>query len=227
MRALLDSNPQVRNVAGYVQWTAVAVDTDLTLTDLRTGVHRVLERHDALRLLLTLAPDGSIELVVRPADAVSATAVVSEVNATDGDVADQIAALAQRLAACLDPLTGDLLRIALLRTGPETPDRLVVVAHHLVVDGVSWRALPDLQAACEAARPAVLSTRPRRDVVAPVRHGAGGTRRDRRRRSELDFWRRAVDPDCRPLGRRALTPPDTAATARSTTIATAPVSGRC
>src|SRR5690606_23778328 len=153
VRALLDSNPQVRNVAGYVQWTAVAVDTDLTLTDLRTGVHRVLERHDALRLLLTLAPDGSIELVVRPADAVSATAVVSEVNATDGDVADQIAALAQRLAACLDPLTGDLLRIALLRTGPETPDRLVVVAHHLVVDGVSWRVLlPDLQAACEAAR---------------------------------------------------------------------------
>ncbi|ACU97091.1 non-ribosomal peptide synthetase [Saccharomonospora viridis] len=228
VRALLDSNPQVRNVAGYVQWTAVAVDTDLTLTDLRTGVHRVLERHDALRLLLTLAPDGSIELVVRPADAVSATAVVSEVNATDGDVADQIAALAQRLAACLDPLTGDLLRIALLRTGPETPDRLVVVAHHLVVDGVSWRVLlPDLQAACEAARagrpvdPAPVGTSWRRYAMVLAEQGVTG-----RRRSELDFWRRAVDPDCRPLGCRALDPArDTAATAaRSTTIATAPVS---
>ncbi|WP_298175682.1 non-ribosomal peptide synthetase, partial [Saccharomonospora sp.] len=228
VRGLLDPNPNVRDIAGYVQWTAVSVEPDLALTQLVSGVHSVLERHDALRLILTKAPDGSVEPVVRESGAVSATALVSETHATDDDVEGQVATLAQNLAATLDPLAGDLLRIALLRTRPDAPDRLVVVAHHLVVDGVSWRVLlPDLQAACEAAghgRPVELGpagTSWRRYALLLDEQGTTGARRP-----ELDFWRQALDPDHRPLSCRALDPArDTAATAeRSTTIATAMVS---
>ena len=39
-----------------------------------------------------------------------------------------------------------------LDAGPDVAGRLVVVIHHLVVDGVSWRVLvPDLAAAWQAA----------------------------------------------------------------------------
>jgi aryl carrier-like protein len=39
------------------------------------------------------------------------------------------------------PGTGPLLRVALFDLGPDRPARLLLVVHHLVVDGVSWRIL--------------------------------------------------------------------------------------
>jgi non-ribosomal peptide synthase protein (TIGR01720 family) len=44
-----------------------------------------------------------------------------------------------------------MVRAVLVDAGPDRVGRVVLVVHHLVVDGVSWRVLmPDLQAACEA-----------------------------------------------------------------------------
>ncbi|WP_260851796.1 condensation domain-containing protein [Burkholderia contaminans] len=69
------------------------------------------------------------------------------------------AAPAARQAAMLATATGmqesftlsapPLLRAHLFQFGPDAPQRLLVVAHHLVIDGVSWRILfEDLYAAC-------------------------------------------------------------------------------
>ena len=201
VRALLDPNPDPDAVAGYAQWTAPHV-ADLDLPALTAGVQAVLDHHDALRL--QVIPDG---LVVRPRGA--ATAVVTEVRA------DGPAEVAHRLAGELDPRRGEVLRVALVRT--PTGDRLVVVAHHLVVDGVSWRVLlPDLQAACEGRPLAPVGTSWRRHATALAEQGRTGARR-----AELDHWRATRD-DLR-LGHRPLDPArDTAATAhRSTTTATA------
>jgi amino acid adenylation domain-containing protein/non-ribosomal peptide synthase protein (TIGR01720 family) len=49
-------------------------------------------------------------------------------------------AAARRLQASLDLGAGPLMRVALFDRGSE-PDRLLLVMHHLVVDGVSWRIL--------------------------------------------------------------------------------------
>lgn len=49
----------------------------------------------------------------------------------------------------LNLTTGPLVRIALLLLGPGQECRLMIVVHHLVIDGVSWRiVLEDLQTAC-------------------------------------------------------------------------------
>ena len=45
------------------------------------------------------------------------------------------------IQASLDLEQGPLFRVALFDMGPGRPDRLLVCAHHLVVDGVSWRVL--------------------------------------------------------------------------------------
>ncbi|MEU5878788.1 amino acid adenylation domain-containing protein [Spirillospora sp. NPDC047279] len=220
VRGLLDPHPDVAAIAAYAQWTAISVDEPLAFDDLVTGVQAVLYRHDALRLSVTGGESGG--LVVRPRGAVSAAGIVTEERA-DGDVARAVESLAVRLASELDPASGDLLRAGLLRTAQGEPDRLVLVAHHLAVDGVSWRVLlPDLHAACagRAADLPPVGTSWRRHAALLAEQGETGARR-----GELGLWRPALDPDRRPLGVRELDPArDTAATAeRSTTTASAQV----
>ncbi|MET9662797.1 amino acid adenylation domain-containing protein, partial [Streptomyces sp. NPDC006510] len=202
-RGLLDPHPDVDVVAGYAQWTALRVD-GLDHDDLVTGVQTVLDHHDALRLR---AGDG---LEILPRGAVRAVAG----EAHGEDVTD----LARRLAGELDPRSGDLLRAALLRTGDDTPDRLVVVVHHLAMDGVSWRILlPDLYTACTGGTLEPVGTSWRRHAMLLAEQGESGARRD-----ELDHWRTALGSASR-LGARPLDRTrDTVSTAhRSVTVASA------
>ncbi|MFD0891529.1 condensation domain-containing protein [Streptosporangium algeriense] len=48
-----------------------------------------------------------------------------------------------RAAAVLDPVTGPVFTAVLCTTGQGRPARLALTAHHLVVDGVSWRVILD------------------------------------------------------------------------------------
>lgn len=66
-------------------------------------------------------------------------------------VTEQKSKLAQTVTALqsgLDPTRGRVFSVAYFSLSPETGDRLLIVAHHLVVDAVSWRViLEDLQLA--------------------------------------------------------------------------------
>lgn len=201
VRGLLDPHPDIDTVAGYAQWTALHIDT-LTRDDLTRGVQTLLDHHDALRLRvaegLEVLPRGTVR------------AAVEEVSG------EEVTALAQRLAGQLDPRTGDLVRAALLRTGDEAADRLVVVVHHLAMDGVSWRILlPDLHTACAGGAPDPVGTSWRRHATVLAQQGESGARR-----TELGHWRTALESATR-LGARPLDPArDTVATAhRSVTTA--------
>jgi non-ribosomal peptide synthase protein (TIGR01720 family) len=99
-----------------------------------------------------------------------------------------------------------VLRAVWFDAGPGRPGRLLLVAHHLVTDGVSWRVLlPDLAAAWVAAD----SGRP--PTLAPV-----GTSLRRwsellhaeaaRRAGELPFWEEMLGLPIEPLGRRPIDP---------------------
>ncbi|MFJ6850762.1 amino acid adenylation domain-containing protein [Streptomyces sp. NPDC091271] len=203
VRGLLDPHPDVDVVAGYAQWTALSVD-ELDRDALVTGVQAVLDHHDALRLRVA---DG---LEVLPRGTVRA--VVDEVRGED------TTALARRLAGELDPRTGDLLRAALLRTGDDTADRLVVVVHHLAMDGVSWRVLlPDLHTACTGGALDPVGASWRRHSLLLAEQGATGARR-----GELDHWRTALATSSR-LGTRPLDPArDTVSTAHSSVTVASP-----
>ncbi|WKX69472.1 non-ribosomal peptide synthetase [Streptomyces sp. XD-27] len=201
VRALLDPHPDVDTVAGYAQWTALRVD-ELAHDDLAMGVQAVLDHHDALRLR---AGDG-LEVLPRG----SVRAVVNEVHG------EEVTALAERLAGELDPRAGDLLRATLVRTGDGTPDRLVVVVHHLAMDGVSWRVLlPDLHTACTGGTLDPVGASWRRHALLLAEQGVSGARQD-----ELPYWRAALDSASR-LGARPLDQTrDTVSTAhRSVTVA--------
>jgi amino acid adenylation domain-containing protein/non-ribosomal peptide synthase protein (TIGR01720 family) len=60
----------------------------------------------------------------------------------------EIESAASRVQESLSLARGPLARMVLFASGPDRPDRLLLVAHHLVIDGVSWRVLlEDLQTA--------------------------------------------------------------------------------
>lgn len=63
---------------------------------------------------------------------------------------EEISTLLQR---SLDLAEGPLVRIVLFELGSEEPQRLLLIFHHLVIDGVSWRVVvEDLQTALDQAQ---------------------------------------------------------------------------
>ncbi|MEV0559718.1 condensation domain-containing protein, partial [Streptomyces sp. NPDC050597] len=113
----------------------------------------VVDRHDVLRSRLVRNQPG---LRMGPVGSVDAGALVREVPYGDVDAQVELDAAAGRL----DPDAGVMAQFVWFTSGPDTDTgtdgvagRLLVVLHHLVVDGVSWRILvPDLVAAWQRVR---------------------------------------------------------------------------
>ncbi|MBW5425214.1 amino acid adenylation domain-containing protein, partial [Streptomyces sp. BG9H] len=124
---------------------------------------------------------------------------------------------AQEAALRLDPAHGVLAQAVWVDAGPGRTGRIVLVVHHLVVDGVSWRVLlPDLRAACEAA---ATGREPALDPVGTSfrrwAHLLATQAHDDSRIAELDDWTALLGDPQPPLGKRALDPAiDTALTLR-------------
>lgn len=140
-----------RNLPALHQYNqAVWLDVEpLHLSILEQAFHDVIEHHAALRLRFERTEFGWRQ---RYAQAEDATIVSAEDVPVESDEAAEgiLAAAASRAHASLNVQQGPLLR-AVYFTFHDRPPRLFVAAHHLVIDGVSWRILlEDLPAAYEA-----------------------------------------------------------------------------
>jgi non-ribosomal peptide synthase protein (TIGR01720 family) len=108
----------------------------------------LLEHHDALRLRFMPEPRGWRQLGVEPGGRVPLVRFdLTRVPTAERPAA--IEAAASALQESLDLARGPLLRAGFFDLGTDEPARLVLILHHLVVDGVSWRVLlEDLEALC-------------------------------------------------------------------------------
>ncbi|MFE2757874.1 condensation domain-containing protein, partial [Actinosynnema sp. NPDC059335] len=156
----LIATPIMRWLAGqggsadrFCQWVALEVPADLGLDRVTAAVRAVVDHHDALRLVV--GPDGAH---VPPAGA-DVRDRVRRVG-PGADVERELHAAQDRLS----PAEGRMVEVVWFDAGPGRRGRLLLVLHHLVVDGVSWRILlPDLAAAWQAVTAGVTP------VLAPVR----------------------------------------------------------
>ncbi len=126
---------------------------------LETAMAAILEHHDALRLRFDLQESGWHQENT-PAEPVTPFHQVdlSALPATRRDKAFDKAAAA--IQAGFDLPAGPLTRLGLFSMGTG-PSRLLWVAHHLVVDGVSWRVLlEDLESAYRQAAQGLLIALP-------------------------------------------------------------------
>ncbi|KUF14893.1 hypothetical protein AT728_37085 [Streptomyces silvensis] len=209
MRALRERGGDPR---AFHQSILVAVAPHLTLERLRTAVGLLVARHPVLAARLESGTDGVIG-----SDGVIGTDRTDRTDRTDGawtvrvprtpaerpadvvrrmpvsgggttDLERAVRAASEAAVVELDPWRGAVLRVVWFDRGPGRPGRLLIVAHHLVVDAVSWRILlPDLAALCAdpdgVLPPVEVSFR----TWARALSAAAGDRRH-----ELPYWREVL-----------------------------------
>ncbi|WP_420881133.1 amino acid adenylation domain-containing protein, partial [Rhodococcus sp. (in: high G+C Gram-positive bacteria)] len=202
MRWLLDRSDDVRR---YTQTALLALPRDIDLDGLTRTLQAVVDRHDMLRGELRAGPDP--QMLVRPVGAVDAARSITRipVDALSGAAFTATAGAAlEDAAGRLDPGTGDLLQAVWFDAG-EAGARLLLVIHHLAVDGVSWRILvPDLAAAwTRIAAGELPDLEPPGTSMRRWAHGlADATGRDR----ELGLWQAALGTVDPVIGSRPLDP---------------------
>jgi amino acid adenylation domain-containing protein/non-ribosomal peptide synthase protein (TIGR01720 family) len=120
---------------------------------LETAIGHLLEHHDGLRLRFRRAADGWQQFHQEEGEAGPLLSRIDLGEVPEEEVAERLEAEATQLQASLNLGEGPLLRAALFDLGGGVGERLLVVIHHLVVDGVSWRILlEDLQTAYQQLR---------------------------------------------------------------------------
>src|SRR5690606_22718673 len=186
----------------FNQLLALELPAGIDRAGIAATVGAVIDRHDMLRARLyrgetdwvvetaepgTVDVDALIERVAYPADADERQLVEIATAAVDSAL-DR-----------LDPATGAVIRFVWLDpAAPHVQGRIVVLAHHLVVDGVSWRILvPDFVAAWGQ-----ISAGQQPELVAPATsmrawaHALAAEASSPARVAELDYWREvAHTPD--------------------------------
>ena len=114
---------------------------------LQAVVQQLLVHHDALRLRFVQSDSGWEQINATPGDTIPFCYVdLSTIPEAEQPAA--IATTATCLQVSLDITSGPIMRVALFALGTDKPSRLLIVIHHLAVDGVSWRILlEDLETA--------------------------------------------------------------------------------
>ncbi|MEU8622514.1 amino acid adenylation domain-containing protein [Streptomyces sp. NPDC048623] len=207
-------------IEGFNQSVVLTTPAGAGEQSLLAAVQTLLDTHDLLRARLDRTDPDSWHLDVPPAGKTVATDLVRRIDITgvpDDALAGLLTAQAETARRELDPDQGVMLRVVWCDAGPDRPGRLLLLAHHLVVDGVSWRILvPDLMdrwADAEAGRPLALepvrtSFRTWAERLAARATGAAAE-------AELPLWERMTAEADPRLGSRPLDPAlDTRATVR-------------
>lgn len=115
------------------------IDTSL----LEQALQHVYQHHDSLRLRFTQTAAGWQQTYSADPTINLQTIDLSNYSA---DLAQAIETAANQLQTSLELSRGPLFQVALIQTSEQ--QRLLFVAHHLIIDGVSWRILlEDLQTA--------------------------------------------------------------------------------
>src|SRR5262249_44839458 len=99
------------------------------------AVAALLDHHDALRLRFSQQTDGWQQFNT---ETESATVFSLVDLSNEQEQSLRISRIATELQASLNLRTGPLMRVALFELGDNKEQLLLIVVHHLAVDGVSW-----------------------------------------------------------------------------------------
>ncbi len=206
----------------YSQWMVLGLLAGTDHAGLVSTLGAVVDRHDMLRSRLA---EGERSMLVGEPGSVDVASLVRRVGCAG--VADEkswgalISAELDQALDRLDPAAGVMLRFVWfdpsadqgVTVEPDAPveagsGRLLVIAHHLVVDGVSWRILvSDVNEAWSAVQAGRTPMLPR--VGTSVRRWSAALAEESRRperAAELELWRSMLQTPDPVLGSRRLDP---------------------
>ncbi|WP_436735997.1 amino acid adenylation domain-containing protein [Streptomyces sp. BBFR102] len=191
-------------VESFYQSTLLSLPAGTSPEHLATALQALLDHHDLFRAHTSPLAERPWTLHVPEPGAVAVAAVLRRVAgpADAGALRVQTEAARERLS----PEDGRMVQAVCFDAGPQQAPQLLLVIHHLVVDGVTWRIVEeDLLAALEALR------EDRAVELAPVptsfRRWAQRLTAEAntpRRSAELPLWQAMLDAPDPLLGERPL-----------------------
>jgi amino acid adenylation domain-containing protein/non-ribosomal peptide synthase protein (TIGR01720 family) len=104
----------------------------------RRTLNQLARHHDALRMGYAIQEGNVVQFNRGPEECIPHLEVIRP-DVPIGEVEQAILLETERIQASIDLTRGPLLKAALFQT--DQGDHLLLVIHHLVVDGVSWRIL--------------------------------------------------------------------------------------
>jgi len=187
-----------QNLADLNHWNQsflfeTAVDIDVAT--LEESLRHVVQHHDALRL--RFRKDGAGWQQSHAGAVGNLTILRQDLSALPAAEHGQaLITAATALQASLNIAEGPIMRAAHFSLGAGRPGRLLLILHHLVVDGVSWRIL------MEDLESAYVALRDRKTVVLPAKTTAFQTWALRLKeyaqqpalREEFAYWRQLPAP---------------------------------
>ncbi|MCF2859282.1 amino acid adenylation domain-containing protein [Pseudoalteromonas sp. SMS1] len=130
---------QPKHVNHWNQAIRLTPPASIGLAALTESVQALIEHHDALRL--QYQQQGEWLQSYRDYDEADYREVVWYQSTTEQAFDSYCLQLAEQAQASLNIMRGDSLRVVYVHS--ETRQQLLLIAHHLVIDGVSWRILVD------------------------------------------------------------------------------------
>jgi non-ribosomal peptide synthase protein (TIGR01720 family) len=131
----------------YNQSVMLSVPADLIAEQLERVLQHLVEHHDALRLRFARAENAWEQHNANSDESVHLQVIDLAAMLPEAQL-DELERFGSEQQARLNLSDGPLMRAVLFRLGSDKPARLLLIIHHLAVDGVSWRILlEDLSAA--------------------------------------------------------------------------------
>ncbi|PUE53048.1 hypothetical protein B9Z45_13195 [Limnohabitans sp. 2KL-17] len=173
------------------QWVRQPLVAELPMDRLQAACDALIARHAALRMRFEAARGGQQR--VGPLAPAHVERHVLPPSVDEESLGRALDAIERRLHEAIDPIEGPVVRFAQIVRDQPAQAWCVIVAHHLVVDGVSWRTLlADLERALDD--PVALGALP-----PPASYGAWcralrEASDSRAIERDFAFWRRVQGP---------------------------------
>lgn len=124
----------------YSQSLLLELNRPLDAALLAEAMHHVIVRHDALRLYFEHTARGWHQRTAGT-EAAGILKYVPLMHLPHEEQLAQVDAISADIRASLNLREGPIIRAAYFDLGASNPHRLFLAAHHLAIDGVSWRIL--------------------------------------------------------------------------------------
>ena len=129
----------------YNQSVLLQISPETQPQFLEKAIEKLIEHHDALRLRFTEVESEYKQINQDLENKVPLTIIDLSENTTE-EQPKIIERIATEYQGSLNISTGPIIQVVMFKLGEEVEGRLLIIIHHLVVDGVSWRILlTDLQ----------------------------------------------------------------------------------
>jgi amino acid adenylation domain-containing protein/non-ribosomal peptide synthase protein (TIGR01720 family) len=186
-------------------------------------VEALLHHHDALRLRIVPHSTGWQQELGAPNQPVPFT-FIDLSHLPYAEAAEAFSQEADRLHTTLNLSEGPLIQVALFKFSENQADRVLLVIHHLAVDGISWRILlDDLQAAydqlCESGR---IQLPPKTTSYKEWTKGLVAYAQSSKLHEELSYWEAVANTPFTPLPRDVVEGINTVASTRTVSVGLGP-----